>query len=229
MPSSFSLRRDVHYCRADGISIFLQASRDRYFALSHDQAVLFEQLRSADTAHDQPDELSAFATALVADGILEESASGGSAIEPCMQTRPVASVFDMTVPSNAALPDLFRFLFALQQTRMIWFRSRRRMDRIATDISRWRRRLGTSEVSDEVLQSAAVFHHLTPFFQTVSDRCLFRSIALIRFLSLSGHRASLEIGVRTSPFAAHCWVEHGGVVLNDHTDHVLEYQKIWSI
>jgi len=45
--------------------------------------------------------------------------------------------------------------------------------------------------------------------------CLFDSLALMRFLLTRGIRADLVFGVRSRPFAAHCWVEVDGVILDD--------------
>ena len=45
--------------------------------------------------------------------------------------------------------------------------------------------------------------------------CLFNSLCLARFLIERGCCVDLVFGVRGRPFAAHCWVEAGGVVLDD--------------
>ncbi|GIK49884.1 MAG: hypothetical protein BroJett013_25810 [Alphaproteobacteria bacterium] len=45
--------------------------------------------------------------------------------------------------------------------------------------------------------------------------CLFDSLTLMRFLLASGVRADLVFGVRSRPFAAHCWVEADGEILDD--------------
>lgn len=44
--------------------------------------------------------------------------------------------------------------------------------------------------------------------------CLFNALTLIRFLLLRNINAELVFGVRGMPFAAHCWVEAGGGVLD---------------
>lgn len=45
--------------------------------------------------------------------------------------------------------------------------------------------------------------------------CLFDSLALMRFLLARDVRADLVFGVRSRPFAAHCWVEVDGIILDD--------------
>lgn len=44
--------------------------------------------------------------------------------------------------------------------------------------------------------------------------CLFNALCLLRFLLRRGHEANLVFAVRGMPFAAHCWVEAGGVILD---------------
>jgi hypothetical protein len=61
--------------------------------------------------------------------------------------------------------------------------------------------------------------------------CLVRALAAHRLLAQHGHASGLRIGVAKSGaagFAAHAWVECGGVVLIGHTDS--EYSPIldWS-
>lgn len=44
-----------------------------------------------------------------------------------------------------------------------------------------------------------------------------------------GHPADLVFGVRSTPFAAHCWAQHQSAVLRDTRDRVLQYQPIMVI
>lgn len=56
--------------------------------------------------------------------------------------------------------------------------------------------------------------------------CLFDSLALSRFLQCAGVRFELAFGVRLAPFAAHCWVEAEGVVLNDEEAYCRSFTEI---
>jgi len=53
--------------------------------------------------------------------------------------------------------------------------------------------------------------------------CLSRSLALLRTLRQAGVDASICIGVRKCPFAAHAWVEAANLVLNDKPENVDQY------
>lgn len=52
----------------------------------------------------------------------------------------------------------------------------------------------------------------------VARACLHDCLALVDWLGRSGHRAELVFGVAAYPFAAHCWVQAGGRVLDDHPE-----------
>lgn len=60
----------------------------------------------------------------------------------------------------------------------------------------------------------------------VQRRCLPDSLALHRLLAEAGVVASLVIGVRDRPFAAHCWVQDGCWLLNDTLDDIAELTPI---
>lgn len=57
-------------------------------------------------------------------------------------------------------------------------------------------------------------------------RCLSTSIALRRRLERNGHRAALVFGVRLFPFEAHCWLQRGVTVLNDHHEFVGQFTPV---
>lgn len=50
--------------------------------------------------------------------------------------------------------------------------------------------------------------------------CLPDSLALRRILARRGHHPDLVFGVSAYPFAAHCWLQSGDLVLDDVLDHV---------
>lgn len=58
------------------------------------------------------------------------------------------------------------------------------------------------------------------------DRCLPRSIALARLMARSGCACQVIIGVKLRPFAAHCWVQAGHLVLNESVEEAARYTPI---
>ena len=59
--------------------------------------------------------------------------------------------------------------------------------------------------------------------------CLFDSLALIHFLARFRVFPDWVFGVTADPFEAHCWVQTGGVVLNDTVERVSAFTPIMSI
>ena len=57
-------------------------------------------------------------------------------------------------------------------------------------------------------------------------RCLPASLIAARFLRRLGREVEIVFGVRSHPFAAHCWIEAGGVVLDDDLDRVRAFTPI---
>lgn len=80
----------------------------------------------------------------------------------------------------------------------------------------------------EALRLARLFHHLAPWLP-VPDKCLARSFVLLRFLQRSGVSARWMFGVRTWPFAAHCWLQVGDVALDDAAERLRVYEPIHAV
>ena len=56
--------------------------------------------------------------------------------------------------------------------------------------------------------------------------CLADSLAFLEVASHYGYYPRLVFAVTTHPFAAHCWVQNGTRVLNDHLDHATLFSPI---
>lgn len=65
--------------------------------------------------------------------------------------------------------------------------------------------------------------------RSAPDRCVPRSLALVLRCASHGLRAHAVIGVRTQPFAAHCWAQHGPIVLSDPLETVAPFTPILVI
>lgn len=62
-----------------------------------------------------------------------------------------------------------------------------------------------------------------------NNACLFDSLTLINFLAYFGIFPQWIFGVRSDPFAAHCWVQQDGMVFNDSIEHVIRYKPIMVV
>lgn len=72
------------------------------------------------------------------------------------------------------------------------------------------------------------FRYLRPWYPR-DYLCLFDSLALLLFLLRRGIRARWIFGVKEDPFAAHCWLQIGPVVLNEHLDRAKLYTPIMMV
>jgi hypothetical protein len=59
--------------------------------------------------------------------------------------------------------------------------------------------------------------------------CLFDSLALIHFLAAYGQFPTWVFGVDAEPFAAHCWLQEGAILLNDTLPNVSRYTPIMAV
>jgi hypothetical protein len=78
-------------------------------------------------------------------------------------------------------------------------------------------------------QLISSFSMLQPFFFAAKDACLFDALSLSEFLAGYGVFPSWVFGVQARPFAAHCWLQLDGIVLNDTVDHVKRYTPIMAV
>lgn len=76
-----------------------------------------------------------------------------------------------------------------------------------------RRRDGPAD-PQAVYRIARAFRRLAVWLP-ISRKCLVRSFVLARLLQRCGLGCDWVLGVRTWPFAAHCWLQHADVVLDD--------------
>ena len=59
--------------------------------------------------------------------------------------------------------------------------------------------------------------------------CLTDSLALLRLLAKRELAATLVFGAKLDPFAAHCWVQAKGMLLNDHRDTVERFTPVLTL
>lgn len=86
----------------------------------------------------------------------------------------------------------------------------------------------TPQALAAVSRHARLFEHWAPFVPGQGE-CLYRAYLLRAYLATQGLGASWVFGVRTWPFAAHCWLQCGDLVLDDDPDRVGLYTPILVI
>lgn len=81
---------------------------------------------------------------------------------------------------------------------------------------------------NRLLADLDAFRRLSPWLP-FDGVCLYRSGLLRRYLSALGHQVDWVFGVRTWPFAAHCWLQAGDLALDDEAERLLAYHPIMVI
>jgi hypothetical protein len=207
---AWSLAPHVSYCIAAGEVIFLDTARDRYFRLPSTRTESFLGWTQSGAQEPLPDELASLETG----GLLCAAPSPGvfRAVRRDSPAREIAASRDWRSGRGHILDTLASY-------RVAWWRLRQglqpALDRILPPV----RATGSSE------DLAARFLWLRGKLPR-RPKCLLDSLAMTEFLHAQNAEATLVFGIHAQPFAAHCWVEHRGVVLNDSADAVQSFTPI---
>ncbi|CAN5203910.1 lasso peptide biosynthesis B2 protein [soil metagenome] len=81
------------------------------------------------------------------------------------------------------------------------------------------------DASTNLLADLDAFRRLQPWLP-FDGACLFRSHLLRTYLMGLGHKVDWIFGVRTWPFAAHCWLQVGDMALDDEAERLVAYRPI---
>jgi hypothetical protein len=190
----------IHYGRFGEERIFLDLETDRYFQLAAESEAVFEAL-----------EQGAFAPAsgcakLVDEGLLGY-APDGRPIRPAENPEPVGSLVERAQErASFGLLHVIEIAGLLMAAR--WTVRRRHLARLKSGGPIRSSRAGEFDHAVRQFLSARKYVPLAP-------NCLRDSLALRSFLLRRGLEARLIVGAKLHPFAAHCWLQHEGLVLND--------------
>jgi len=144
-----------------------------------------------------------------------------SAASPRARVRPAgADLFDQLAPPARAV--------AAARMAGAWLAVRGAYRRAAfDDLVAWGRgaALGGCGPAAEIAAASLEFRGLLAWTPRLGP-CLYRSMLLLGYLRARGLSASWVFGVQTWPFEAHCWLQAGEVVLDDHLEHVCGFTPI---
>lgn len=215
------LRDGISFCETSGRLLFLDVRRDRYFCLALPTEAAFQRLvrRTPNSGDEQVEKR------LLADGLL--CAVAGDVVPiPCALPMPVASALDHAETRRPTGQTGALLRLAGSELSLRFLGLRRALRAVARHKARVRPTVG---LSNAVIAEPGLDFHAAALLASPLDRCLPRSIATAhRYFSL-GIRVDLVIGVKLQPFAAHCWVQQGEVLLNDRTDTVRNFTPILAI
>lgn len=233
------LASHIHCCSTKSQVVLLDLKRNKYLGLSGEDANALAgwivDFPACEQSSRIDDDSGADVTELLQDmsnaGMLSSAGGGGSSYPPAVVGPPTAALIDgyTAVTTRITAKDLVCFTTAALTTKLLLRRTP--LHRIAQRLRLRRSRRQSAAAPDvERLQYlVAGFKKMRTFAFTANNECLFDSLALSEFLSLYGLFPYWVFGVTANPFAAHCWLQHDGVVVNDSPEHVGRFTPIMSI
>ncbi|KEZ21065.1 hypothetical protein CP98_00514 [Sphingobium yanoikuyae] len=229
---AIGLKPHISFCDVEGQLVFLDIEADRYFGLSPAAEQSFRGLLADPASPDpafpalaSPDPVSPVMALIGHAQLLEMDApaapmpcparaSGGESLLDRLEGSDHRSNAVATIAASLNILSI-RAQLRLRSLASIFARLRR----CKSAVRCWR------HAPDEALAIVAAFSASGRLLRS-HDQCLPRSLALAHAFVRAGLRADLFLAVRLRPFAAHCWVEHDGLIANDRAAHVDSYQPI---
>jgi len=235
--SQLHLAPHVRACHCDGQVILLDLRKGRYLGIGGRRlpalarAVQGWPAGAQDAAHfaDSPD-VDELTKPLISQGLVTEHPTAKSHQHPLQEATTSLNAEDAAHEVSTGPRRLFRFLLSASRASLsLRFCS---LLTIATRVASRRVRLERrgAAISREAMRDAVgAYQKLRPLVFTAHDKCLHDSLALLDFLAGEEILATWVLGVRTGPFAAHAWVQSGGVVLSDQHEHVRPFRPILAV
>jgi len=217
----YSLAQDVFFCAPGGRPVFLDLRNDRYLCLAPEAEQSFRRLSAREPlcADDRTrlDELAA-------DGVLEHCVDGR--LSACRGPLPESSAYeaDQSPRPASVLHALLRITGS-----HLWVRLRPLRSSLKHLADRKLASEFNGKPDGEQLTEIAAALRSCSLMTSPLDRCLPRSIATAHMMIDRGLCPELVIGVCLQPFSAHCWVQHGPMLVNDTLDRVRNYTPILVI
>jgi len=230
MAMEYALSPGVHASRIGDSWIFLDITRDKYYCLAGEPARQYSELMSPSASDCLSARACAVAKKLTTRGLLVESTPALRRGSGLATTRLQSALDDdFTLQNERVAPqDVVRFVREFAACAHLQDPRRRQLARIIEDVRTLKSRV--QEIARKESRSseslARSFRRIAPCFFSAHDACFFSSLLLVRFLARSGISADWTFGVRLSPFRAHCWVSHQGLILNEDSLVVAGFEPI---
>ncbi|KZC21244.1 MULTISPECIES: lasso peptide biosynthesis B2 protein [Rhodanobacter] len=210
------LRENLSYCDVGGHLIFLDVAQDRYFKLTG----ALENAMRRFQAHE--DVAPTLVGDLVAARILVEAPNLKAHAAIANIRRPTCSAIEQ--PATIA-GQRIGITIVFEVLAIVWSTRRQLKTRaLKTNLDKASAYRGRKVDAHEIATSTALEHSLllasgqfarARRYVPIEPACLLDSLSLLRFLSRRGLPANIVFGVAPEPFAAHCWVQAGDMVLNE--------------
>lgn len=247
--SQYLLAPHVYLCVTNDHVVLLDLKRDKYVGVGRAQMRALQQsikgwpeVRGEGAASVGAEPAAATESLLakmLASGMLTTDPARGKEARPVAMPRPEAALGEIEPPPGGDIFDtrpaigaghVLNFLLACVAARLaLRFRPIACVvAKAATRKARHSRALSGVDL-EAARRHVAAYAYLRPLLFTAKDACLFDALSLTNFLARYRIFATWVFGVQTGPFAAHCWVQHEEIVLNDTPENVRRYAPILAI
>jgi hypothetical protein len=223
-----TLPKYVYLCLTHNGAVFLNVRKNRYYGLGGAEInTLRSAMLSAQTADRSATSL---VDELVEKGLLCRGDCSGRTLEQIQMSAgriPLISTFAHDPdPVRPSLSQISYFAYACARAAVL-----KNLGSLEHVIERVKARRPSSQMSDAFdLQRArelvSVCRYLRPLFYAGRRNCLLDSLVTLEFLALYELFPTWVFGVRTAPFAAHCWVQYDDYIVNDRPEYVADFTPI---
>jgi len=221
----YRLSEGLSYCRIDGHAIFLDIQNDRYFRLSDGMEATFTAF--IDGSGNSEAELAALTKNKVFTTAprIERNDAGSSIVPPTRSASELSGPFGSL--SLLALLEVSTLVLATRRA----LKTQRLVD-VMENFVRYRQKQARKAPSQPTTLStllvcdAANSFNRARLYVPVATSCLLDSLSMAKFLARRQIDTSIVFGVTRDPFAAHCWVQAGDMVLNDTVGNVTAHTPI---
>jgi len=231
----------VRVCPLLASTILLDLERNRYFGIGSREtralstlALNWNEASSSGAAAVEPlaaDAAIAMADALIDAGLLSREAPANRnslcGTQPDLNGALTSAGHELSRETSLRPAHIAAFLGALAWTRRA-LRSRS-LYSIAWEVRDRKGAAGGTFEAQRAIELVGLFRRLRPHTFAARDRCLFHSLALVRFMSRHAVFPTWVIGVRAKPWGAHAWVQQDKLLLDANPEHVCEYTPILTV
>jgi hypothetical protein len=239
-PHQYWIPPHVRVCPLLASTVLLDLKRNRYFGLGTQETRALSTLavnwsdansNAATVERLAPDAALAMADALVETGLLSRDAPSDSATfgpAPLDLDGALSSAgHELNRVAPLRLAHIANFVVAIAWARKAL--GSRSLYSIACELRERKAAAPGSFDEQRAIELVGIFRRLRPHAFAARDRCLFHSLALVRFMARQSLFPTWVIGVRTQPWGAHAWVQQGTLLLDANPEHVYEYAPILTV
>jgi hypothetical protein len=237
--SQYSLAPNVFACVHRGTTVLLDLKRDKYISVDPETGARLQGLvagwpgtleTGSATALGEGDEVKRILHDLCSRGLLSPDAhyleTRVSAPAPRTELTGNALGIDSSITGSDVARFIKAYLRAKARVRLLSLENltlrKKQLDQSCRCKSH-----NLSE--DQILQLCWKHAWLRPWFYAATDVCIFECLVLLEFLAQFDCTLRWVFGVRTEPFSAHCWLQHGQAVVNDTVENVCRFTPIMMV